>query len=52
MLTTFLVAALAAGAGDAPAAKTVGFFKGTYKEALAKGKEKKLPLFVDFYTDW
>ncbi len=51
MLTAFFVAALAAGADQAPA-KKVEFFEGTYADATAKAGEKKLPLFVDFFTVW
>ncbi|WP_414711817.1 thioredoxin family protein [Sphingobacterium sp. UBA1498] len=28
------------------------FFKGNFKEALAVAQQKKLPVFVDVYTDW
>lgn len=36
-----------------PAAEDgVRFFEGTYSEALARASSKKVPLYIDFYTDW
>ncbi len=53
MITALVVAALVGGAADKPAeAKKVEFFEGSFKDAAARAESKKLPLFVDFYTDW
>jgi len=53
MLSSVIVAAaLIGGAEEKPAAKGVEFFEGTYDEALARAKERKLPLFVDLFAAW
>ncbi len=49
MLTTLSILAIAA---SAPADDSVKFFQGSYKEARENSGAKKLPLFIDFYTDW
>lgn len=30
----------------------IRFFSGTWKDVIAEAKKKKLPIFVDVYTDW
>ncbi|WP_338375354.1 thioredoxin family protein [uncultured Flavobacterium sp.] len=32
--------------------KGINFFKGSYKEALAKAKEENKPVFLDVYASW
>ncbi len=50
MISVLVVATLVSAAP--PPAESVQFLKGTYAEALFKGTSQKLPLFIDFYTDW
>jgi thiol:disulfide interchange protein len=39
-------------AAEPEPAKSVEFFQGTFEEALGKAGQKKVPVFIDFYTDW
>ena len=49
MIQTLLLTLMTA----APAPETsVQFFEGSYEKALAEASSKKLPLFMNFYTDW
>ncbi|MCJ8211200.1 thioredoxin family protein [Mucilaginibacter sp. RS28] len=47
-----LIAGLSACAFAQTAAQGIDFFKGSWDEVLAEAKAKKLPVFVDVYTDW
>lgn len=51
-LLPFLLAGLYVNALGQEKPSGITFFKGSYKEALAAAQQKKLPVFVDVYTDW